>query len=156
MRFLPLAPNAAPVAAIALFSGAYLNKKIGPWVPLLIMAVTDLFIGSHGIMFFTWGAFLIIGLSGVYLKKSRTPAVMIGSTVAASILFFIISNAGVWLYWYPKTLAGLTDCFIKAIPFFRTSLLSNLIFAFIFTGAYEFSKEHIKEDKLKHILLGTG
>ena len=156
MRFFPLAPNAAPIAAIALLSGAYLNKKIGPWVPLFIMAVTDLVIGTHGIMFFTWGAFLVIGMAGVRLKKRRRPGTMVGAAFAASILFFLISNMGVWLYWYPKTLAGLTDCFIKALPFFRTSLVSNIVFTLIFTGAYELSREYTREGKLRRILLGTG
>ena len=42
MRFLPHAPNFVPVAAIAVFAGAYLNKRIAVLVPLAIIVISDL------------------------------------------------------------------------------------------------------------------
>jgi hypothetical protein len=51
MRLVPHVPNFAPIAAIALFAGAYLDKRIVPWVPLGIMIVSDLIIGLHGVVF---------------------------------------------------------------------------------------------------------
>ncbi len=68
MRLLPHMPNMVPVAAISLFAGAYLNKKMVPWVPLLIMAVSDLFLGLHEVFLYTWGSFILVGFVGVWLK----------------------------------------------------------------------------------------
>ncbi|MBD3249959.1 MAG: hypothetical protein GF381_00065 [Candidatus Pacebacteria bacterium] len=50
----------------------------------------------------------------------------------ASLMFFLLSNLGVWLYWYPNTLEGLTRCFTLALPFYKNTLLSDLLFGWGF------------------------
>ncbi len=52
LRFAPHLPNFAPIAAIALFGGVYLNKKYALIVPIAAMLISDYFIG-----FFTSTAF---------------------------------------------------------------------------------------------------
>ena len=54
----------------------------------------------------------------------------------ASLSFFAISNFAVWALWnmYPKTLAGLAECYTMAIPFFRNTAVSDLLFAGAFFG----------------------
>mgnify|MGYP000386149755 CR=1 FL=1 len=55
-----------------------------------------------------------------------------------SLIFFIISNFGVWALGspevrdiaYAKNLNGLVECYILAIPFFGITFLSTLIFAY--------------------------
>lgn len=60
-----------------------------------------------------------------------------GATLVGSLLFFFITNFGVWLYYEPHTWEGLTTCFIKAIPFYRTTLASDVVFTLILVGGYE-------------------
>ena len=73
------------------------------------------------------------------MKRIKTPVLVIGSTFLSSILFFVVTNFGVWIMgWYPRTMEGLITCYILAIPFFRTSLLANLIYVSVLFGAYEF------------------
>ncbi len=48
----------------------------------------------------------------------------------ASFLFFLISNLGVWWYWYDHTLADLLLCYTLAIPFYSRTLLSDLLFGY--------------------------
>ena len=59
-----------------------------------------------------------------------------GATVASAILFFAITNFGVWAidHLYPRTLAGLASCYIAAIPFFRNTLLSGLFYSALLFG----------------------
>ncbi len=154
MRILPHEANIAPIAAIALFSGAYLNKKIGPWVPLLIMIISDIIIGFHSMILYTWGAFVLIGFIGIFIRNKRTPVNVMGAAVFSSILFFILTNFGVWISWYPHTFAGITDCYIKAIPFFRNSLISNVVFSFAFFGVYELIASKVQDVKLRTVLIG--
>jgi hypothetical protein len=153
MRLFPHAPNFAPIAAIALFSGAYLDKRIVPWVPLAIMIVSDLIIGLHGVIFYTWGSFILIGFIGMWLKNRRTPANIFSATVFSAVLFFIITNFGVWLAWYPHTWEGLSACYIRAIPFFRSTVLGNLVFSLALFGSYELAKKWIGESKYRPVLL---
>lgn len=153
LRLLPHMPNMAPVAAIAIFAGAYLDKRIVPWVPLAIMIVSDLIIGLHNVVFFTWGAFILIGFMGMWLKERRTPANILGASVLSAILFFAITNFGVWLAWYPHTLGGFTTCYIKAVPFLRNTLISNVLFSFVLFGAYELARRLAENSKFRRVLL---
>ncbi len=139
MRLFPHIPNFAPLAAVALFSGVYLNKKHGYLIPLGIYILSDLIIGLHGTVVFTWGSILIIYFLGRELKKRKGLVSTFVYTLVCSVLFFIITNLGVWLMgWYPHTARGLVQCFIYALPFFRMSLVSNFLYVAAFFGAYEF------------------
>ena len=132
-RLIPHEANFAPIAAIALMSGALLGRKYALGVLLLIMAISDLVIGTYSSMLFTWSAFALIALYGTMFKNaSFTKRVVIGSLGSASI-FFVVSNFGVWVSsgMYAHTLAGLANCYIMAVPFFRATFVSD----FAYSGA---------------------
>ncbi|HLK18145.1 MAG TPA: DUF6580 family putative transport protein, partial [Bryobacteraceae bacterium] len=59
-------------------------------------------------------------------------------SIVSSMQFFLISNFGSWLWFdgYPKTAAGLANCYNAAIPFFGRTLLSDLIFTAILFGLH--------------------
>src|SRR3989344_5760752 len=73
LRLLPHVPNFAPITAIALFGGAYLDRRIAILMPFLIMAVSDYLLGSlfHSTTLFVWGSFLISSLIGIWIGKKR-------------------------------------------------------------------------------------
>jgi len=154
LRFAPHAPNFTPVAAIALFSGAYLKKKHALIVPLLLMIISDLFIGMHNVVVFTWGGFALITLLGPWLKKHKNIFGIVSTSLVSSLLFFIISNFGVWLMgWYPHTLAGLVNCYIMALPFLRDFTLSTLLYTSASLAIYELVARLVKDTKLARVLL---
>lgn len=141
LRLLPHPPNVAPIAAMALFGGVYLNKKYALIFPLLALFISDLFIGFYGasMMAFVYGSFLLTGCIGIFLKNHKKPAVIIAASLFSSLLFYLITNFGVWLTGtlYPKTLSGLLESYIMAIPFFRNTLIGDLLYTGIFFGSYE-------------------
>lgn len=138
LRIVPHTANFAPVGAIALFAGAILAWRIALWLPLGIMVISDLVIGLHPLIGFTWGAFALITLLGGALKKSSNWLRVPLGALASSLIFFVISNLGVWAEGklYPHTWQGLSDCFIMALPFFRATLASDLLFSALFFGLY--------------------
>src|SRR5438045_3856657 len=71
MRLVPHAPNFAPVGAIAVFGGAVLPRKLGLWLPLAVMAISDLIIGFYGGVLFTCAAFFLVGLFGMGLRRNH-------------------------------------------------------------------------------------
>ncbi|MBN2119435.1 MAG: hypothetical protein JW734_00075 [Candidatus Omnitrophica bacterium] len=153
-RIIPHAPNFVPIVAIALFSGAYLDKKYSLWLALGLYVISDLIIGLHQVVIFTWTSVFIITLIGIALNKRKSPGRTLAYTLLSSVLFFIVTNFGVWASgWYPKTLQGLTQCYIAALPFFRTSLLSNLAYVTVLFGVYEFFTYRLKSKSLKTALL---
>ena len=138
-RLIPHVPNFSPLVAVALFSGVYLKKRYSFLIPLSIIIFSDLIIGFHNTIIFTWGSVLLIYFLGKNLAKRKNLLTTVSYTLISSVLFFIITNFGVWLMgWYPRTAAGLLNCYIMAIPFFRTSLAANLIYVGIMFGIYEY------------------
>lgn len=139
MRLLPHPPNFSPVAAMALFSGAYLHRRaLGFAAPLGALFLSDIFLGFHSQMLTVYGSIALVVCLG-WLVARRRSAVTIGSAaVAGSVLFYLITNFGVWAFsdMYPKTLAGLMACYAAAIPFFQNSLAGDLFFTAILFGGF--------------------
>ncbi len=141
-RLLPHAPNFTPIAAIALFGGVYLNKKYALILPLVAMFIADLFIGFHETMFAVYGAFLLTGCIGLWLRNHKSFKNVLAASLGSSILFFLITNFGFWLTYslYPKTFAGQIEAYTMALPFFRNTLAGDLFFVGVFFGSYELVK----------------
>lgn len=139
LRLLPHPPNVAPIAAMALFGGAYINKRFALIIPLAAMFVSDIFLGFHPVMPFVYGSFLLSGFIGLWLRTHKTPFVVLSACITSSVLFFLITNFGVWLIGglYPETLGGLATCFMMAIPFFRNTLVGDLLYTTLFFGGFE-------------------
>ena len=137
-RVMPHPANFAPIAAIALFGGAILPRKLALSLPLMAMVISDLIIGLHPLIMFTWGSFVVIALISSYKFKHITPLLIMGSSVGASILFYLVSNFGVWIEGrlYAPTFSGLVQCYYNALPFFRNTLLGDVVFTGALFGMY--------------------
>lgn len=138
-RLLPHAPNFTPVAALGLFAGATLGRRAGWLVPLGALLLSDAILGFYHPMSMFWnylgfGACLLLG-SGL-LARSRALPRLAGATLASSLVFFALSNFGMWASgYYPRTLAGLGACYTAGLPFFRNTLVSDALFtAALFGG----------------------
>jgi hypothetical protein len=154
LRFAPHSPNFTPVAAIALFGGVYLNRKYALIVPFMLMVTSDIFIGMHNVVIFTWGSFIVTAFIGIWVKKHKSALNIASASIVSSVIFFAISNFGVWLMgWYPHTLSGLVNCFVMALPFLRNFTIATLIYSAVFFGAYELIARRVKETKLAKVLL---
>lgn len=127
--------NFNAIGASALFGGVVIrNKRLAYIVPLATLFITDIFFqlftniqGFYGAqMIFVYGAFLLITLIGTGLKKANALTIFLAS-IGAGLLFFLISNAGVWAVsgMYPRTISGLITCYAAAIPFFRNDLFGS-------------------------------
>ncbi len=146
VRLIPHPPNFAPIAAIALFGGAYFNKKsLAFAVPLSAMFLTDAIIGFHSGMWIVYLSFALIVVIGMLMLKKVNVKNVVLASVTASISFFFITNFGVWAFgtMYPKNIAGLIECYIAAIPFIQNTLIGDLFFSGIMFGVFEFAKTKI-------------
>ena len=141
LRLLPHPPNFTPIAAIALFGGVYFSKRMALALPLAAMIISDIFIGYYefSLMFSVYGSFLLCVILGFWLKKHKKWYTVIGSSILGAVLFFLITNLAVWAFtpWYAKTLSGIIQSYLMALPFFKYTLLGDLFYVIIFFGAYE-------------------
>src|SRR3989339_736642 len=144
-RLVPHAPNFSPIGGLALFSGANFNNKFSFLIPILAMLISDIFLGFHKTIPYVYVSFVIIFLIGRKMKFNKWQNLLSASLIS-SIIFFIITNFGVWLNFnmYPKTVDGLIQCYVMAIPFFRNTLLSDLVYSFSFFYGYRFLSNYIE------------
>ncbi len=139
LRLLPHPANVSPIAALALFGGAYLGRKYAIVIPLIAMLVSDLFLGFHASMPLVYIGFFLTGIIGIWLSKRKTIAFVASGTLFSSLLFYILTNFNYWYATslYPKNIAGLYQSYFNALPFFRNSLIGDLFYVGLFFGAYE-------------------
>ena len=139
-RLLPHAPNFTPVAAIGLFAGATLGRRTTWLVPLAALLLSDLFLGFYLPVSMFWNylgfaACLVLG-SGL-LGRSRTAVRLGAATLTSSLAFFALSNFGMWASgYYPRTLAGLGQCYAAGLPFLRNTVVSDVLFTAALFGSY--------------------
>ncbi len=139
-RLLPHPPNFAPVAAIGLFAGAHSSRRAGWLVPLAALLVSDAILGFYHPVGMLWNylAFATCLLLGSgWLARRRSAALVTGAVLTSSLAFFTLSNFGMWASgYYPRTWAGLVECYIAALPFFRNTLLSDALYTTALFGGY--------------------
>ena len=142
VRVLIPEANFNPVGAIALMGGLLFGRKLIAFIiPLGALFIGDLLLASanpanssylfSSSFLFVYLAFAsIIGL-GILLAKKHTIMHVVGGSLGAAIIFFLISNFGSWLYLeiYPKSFSGLITALEAGIPFFRPFLVSQLLFS---------------------------
>ncbi|MFN7136245.1 MAG: DUF6580 family putative transport protein [Thermomonas sp.] len=156
-RVLPHPPNFSPVEAVALFGGAYFARR--GWavaVPLLAMFASDLVLGlANGGIYWNYFAsagyllvYACIALSAVLgfgLRGKVGAGRVLGYSLAGSLLFFVLTNAGVWAFdgMYPRTPAGLAAAFAAGIPFFQWTVLGTLSYSALLFGGFELLRRQL-------------
>jgi len=135
--------NFTPVAAIALFGGAmFTNRAMGFVLPLGIMFLSDLFIGLHQHMWAVYGSLMLIALIGQLIRKRPTMRNALLGALSGAVLFFLITNAAVWFGspYYAQDLSGLIASYVAGLPFFRGTLLGDLLFTTVLFGSYRIAE----------------
>jgi hypothetical protein len=104
------------------------------------MLISDLFIGFYSISLFVYLAFILIITYSSFNKKYS-----IKNIILSSVMFFIITNFGVWLMGgYPKSVEGLVLCYTMAIPFFTNSIIADIFFsAILYYGFEQIEKRYL-------------
>lgn len=141
-RLLDYPPNFTPIAAISLFAGYYFRSKWIFVLPILILLLSDIFIGFYNmeIMLAVYLSFAIIPFFGFFIKGKNKTIKTVFASLSGSILFFVITNFAVWLFgsWYSHDFAGLISCYTMAVPFFRNTMFGDLFFNGAIFGSYAF------------------
>ena len=128
-RFIPNPDNFSPLLALCLALGFMSRGKwYGFVIPLVAMLIADVKLGLYSGWAFTYIPLVAIVALGT-LSKAKTLR-MTGLAFAASVLFFVVSNFGVWFSsgLYPETMMGLWACYVAGIQFFHQTLISTLVF----------------------------
>ena len=142
-------PNFKPVAAMALFAGFYFKSFRTAAVAILsMMLISDAVLGFYDLPIMTavYSSLLIAGGLGLWVRRqflSRSlPSSFAGtlaSSLAMSTIFFLLTNAATWWMWYGHSWPELIECYTAAIPFYRATLGSDLMFTFGWASLYHWA-----------------
>jgi hypothetical protein len=142
--------NFAPLAAITLCCAAYLPRRFKFALPLSMLCLSDVILNAtyqeplyHPQIVCRYLVLALVGLIGFALRKRASWKTMLPASVAASVIFYGITNIFAWLSdpGYVKNFAGLIQALTVGLPqygttpswmFFRNSLLSDLTFTIVF------------------------
>ena len=135
-RFIPHPPNFTSLIALSFYVPAFFGLKY-IWIVFIAYFITDIILGLHSTLLFTWGSVLLIGFISKYLNHSLKYRLF--GVLFASLLFFVITNFGVWLLgMYDYSFKGLLESYTMAIPFYKNTILSTLIYSLIIETIFKF------------------
>jgi hypothetical protein len=141
-RLVPHVPGVWPVAASALFAGRILKMPMLAFVvPVAATVLSNLVLpGDDGRVLLVVAAALCVPAAlGIVARRWRGAAPTVAAMIASSLVFFVATNFSVWAFndLYPRTLQGLAECFIAALPFLDRTVFGDLAWcAVLFGGAW--------------------
>jgi hypothetical protein len=158
--------NFSPVAAIALCGAVYLPRRLAAILPLAMLLISDLVLNifHYHQPFFTldilprYFALALISALGFALRGRANVLRLLGASFVGSLLFFVITNTGSWLYEpaYARTGAGWLQAMTIGLPgypstwwFYRNTLLSDLFFTLLFAGCMAVSAKRENSPQLQ-------
>lgn len=166
-RLIPHLPNFTPIGAMALFGAAYFSNRIVAFaIPLISLWISDLllnniiysiyfdgFVWFHSGFYWSYGSIILIGFIGHFILKMIKFKNVILASLSASLLFFIVSNFGVWMsgFLYTKDFAGLVTCYVAGVPFFGNMIMGDLFYSALLFGSYEFMQNRIPAMQLEKV-----
>lgn len=149
MRLIPHWPNFTPIAAMALFGGAYMGRKYLAFIiPLAAMFISDMVIGLHDSMIAVYIAFAITVSIGIALGRNLNAGKVIGASLTSSVIFFLITNFASWMGspLYAPNFGGLMQAYTAGlvffndgsygISFFLNEIMGGLFYNTLFFGAF--------------------
>ena len=126
-RLIPHEPNFTPILSISILGFLFstiLSVKV--LIVLGSMFFSDLIIGTHDFILYVYFSLIIL----IIFSNSKNYIYMI---FFGPLIFFIITNFGVWLNssYYTKNINGLIESFYMAIPFFKNTILSTFFYCIL-------------------------
>ena len=145
-RIIPHPPNFTPILAGIIFL-PFIKRdiKFSVFVPLGGMLISDLIIGMHSLMLWTYGPIIILSLLSYYFSNDKASRIA-SLAIASPAIFYLMSNFGVWINssMYTKDFSGLIQCYVNAIPFYANSATACILFC----SAFFLIKTFIKNNRL--------
>ena len=145
LRLIPHPYNITPIGSIGLFAGTWCDKRIAWLIPLIPLFIGDAITGFYSplVMLFVYAGFAFSAVIGRLLLARKRTFTRFGSAVFINaLIFYLVSNFPVWIVYYPNTMAGLVDCYVKGIPYFGYSLVGDSVFTVLIFGLYYLAMQY--------------
>lgn len=134
--------NFTAIGACALFGGFFFRQRVAAFLlPLAIMVISNLCLrkyNNYPQMAIVYAALLLPVAFGMLVRRRPRAWSVAAGALATSVVFYVVTNFAEWAFYdlYPHTAAGLVDGYVAALPFFRNTLTSDMLFSGLIFGAY--------------------
>ena len=153
-----LPENFSAVYGLLFCCGVYMTGRMGWWLPLATMAVTDIGLNLYyqfalqvdafkPYLLFNYAAYAVLILLGRRFTARASWLALLGGGILGAILFYLITNTAAWFFnpfgnpEYTKNFTGWlialtrgTAGYPETFTFFRNTLLSGGLFTGLFAG----------------------
>ena len=150
-RLIPHPPNFTPIIAVAIMSGYLFRNVYLSFATLFFsMLISDLFIGFYPNIIFVYASLCLITFLFFKINNKISFKNLFIFGFCGALIFFLISNFGVWLVagLYEKSLKGLIECYVLAIPFFYNTLISTIFFVYLSFFVNIFFKKRLNQNSI--------
>jgi hypothetical protein len=136
-RWLQPAWNFTPLMAVTALGGFYFRSLVpAVLLPVATLAISNLTLDSHDNWVVEASVYamtllpLWLGRRARANSNWRRAAYWGACGIVPATAFFIVTNFAVWATksLYVDSLTGLIDCYVKALPFYRTMLAGDLCY----------------------------
>lgn len=142
--------NFSPIIGMAIFAGAVIkDRRLAFALPLAAMFLSDVLFEVFNIApgFWGWGQLVGYGILALItviafsMKKINVVSV-VGYSVGASLLFFLLSNSAFFVFdnpiyhLYPQSFTGYIASLVAGIPFLKTGIIADLVYSTALFGTY--------------------
>jgi hypothetical protein len=143
-RVVPHPWNFTPMLAVALFAGARIERSWLATVGVLgCLALGDIVLGAfpYAGMIWVYASMLLVVVLGRVLRTRTSIVATLVTALGAGFLFFVLTNFAVFAgsNLYPHSVAGLSECYVAALPFYRNQIVGDLVFTGALFGLHAFA-----------------
>lgn len=135
-----------PTSAVAVFAGFYFSRvAVAALVPLAALAISDLRLPAYDsvlVMLATYAALVLPVWFGRYLRRGQSGHDALRRSLVCGFVpatvFYVVTNFAVWAFQsdYEKSLAGLLQCYVAAVPFYRWMLAGDVFYLVVLFGCW--------------------
>lgn len=138
-RLVPHPFNFTPIGALALFAGTYIQDNRFVLLPVVALLISDMFLGFYStiVMVGVYLGFACSSIAARLLRMNESLLQFLCGVMAGAVIFYTISNLGMWWMAYPQNLDGLWQCLVDGLPFLLRSVAGDFLYASIMFGLME-------------------
>ena len=140
IHLLPHPFGVSSVGALALYGGAYGDKRFSWLVPFIPLALGLLITGLYApvVLVFVFAGYALSTLAGRwFLRQPRSRGQFGLAITTGALIFYVVSNFAIWWVGYdPATLAGLMQCYVNGLPYLGVAALADAVYCFVLFGLH--------------------
>ncbi len=160
-RLLPHPPNVTAVGAMALFGGAYFSQRWQSYVvPFMALWLSDLILNNvvykafnptftlmsaHSV--WSYIAFMLVVFLGTVMLKKVKVTTVLTTSLASSLLFYLITNFGAWYAdpfgMYSRGIDGLSASYVMGLPYLMNTIVGDLVWCAVLFGGFELAQKRV-------------